>query len=198
MKKLRIAGGVMACAMATLSSPGTAQAAPPVRSLGALGSRVPVGTEVVVTDHEGRAFVGTFVLADEDGVLIDVPGARKGRRMVADDVATVTRVGDSWARGIVIGAGAAVLPGIAFATTQEADRITCPYRENCQPWCSSDGCRIAGGISIVALGAAIGAIVDRRTVGREIVYSAVPRQVTWRLTPHPVSRGAGVRLAVRF
>jgi hypothetical protein len=182
-----------------LAAPGAALAGEPAHSLDELQRRVPPGTQVIVTDHEGRALVGKYVLADGQGVLINLPGVRNGRRVAADDVATVTRVGDSWARGIVIGTGAALLPSIGFVTTPPADRFTCSYGY-CRPFCVSDGCRLATGISMVAVGAAVGALIDRNVTGREVIFDASPRDepIALSIHPYPVRGGGAVRVALKF
>lgn len=186
-------------ALLAVAHPRAATAGTPVDSMGELQERVHPGTRVIVTDHEGQAFVGRFILADRRGVLFSVAGERQDRRMDAVDVATVTRVGDSWARGIILGAGVAVLPSVAFVSTAPADRSSC-YDDYCRPWCVSDACRLSVGISMVAVGATIGAIIDRNVVGREVVFDVSGRRepVALSVVPYAVRGGGAVRVALKF
>jgi hypothetical protein len=101
----------------------------------------------------------------------------------------VTRHGDSLKSGALIGFAAGVLAAIAVSTDDRGDY-------GCDT--NTTGCKAA--LSVFALGAStgIGVYVDHEIKGRHVVYRAPTGRVSWSVTPHPVPRGAGIQLALRF
>ena len=147
-----------------------------------------VGSDVDVVDREGRVFRGTWVRADEDGVLLTVYGAETGRRIPAADVASVTRHGDSLKNGMLIGGGVGALSSlIVFAEDDE-------YEGDCD----SSGCKVGVALGVTAFYVGVGALIDHLVKGRELVYRAPAGRVSLSVVPFPVRQGAGVRMKVGF
>jgi hypothetical protein len=168
-----------------------ASAGDPAGTMWELEDRVKPGSEVDIVDREGRVLRGEFVRADAEGVLISVFGAAEGRRVAAADVATVLRRGDSIKNGTLIGAGIGLGMGLLLYTDPDG------AENDLEPWCEGTEC--AGYVvAFTAMYGGIGALVDHLIKGREVVYRVPADRVSWSVTPHPVPRGAGVRLSVRF
>jgi hypothetical protein len=172
--------------VAALGGAATAAAGQPARTMAALADRVEPGTEVDVVDRQGRILRGGFAGADGDGVLITAYGSAEGRRIPAEDVMSVTRQGDSLKNGALIGAAI----GALSAMTLSIDTPDSPSL------CSADCLGMQ--VFVTAAYTGIGMLVDRAIKGREVVYRAPAERLAWSVTPHPVPRGVGVRLAVKF
>jgi len=189
--------GIMAMGLLALAAPVPAGAGEPARSMTALEERVQPGTPIDVVDRQGRILRGDFVRADDEGVLVTTYGSAEGRRVPAGDVMSVTRAGDSLKNGILIGAGVGIALGIGVVATPESERITC-VDGVCRPWCVSDACNAGVAVLGAAMSTGIGALIDRAIKGREVVYRAPTDRLSWSVTPHPVPRGAGIQVALRF
>jgi hypothetical protein len=155
--------------------------------MAALEARLAPGTLVDVVDREGKVLRGDFVRADEKGVLITAHDGGEGNLVLPAHVATVMRHGDSLKNGMLIGAGIGVVSAILLATDEANDT-----------GCYTTGCKVWTGVALVPVYAGIGALIDRSVKGREIVYRAPSERISWSVVPHPVRRGAGIRLALRF
>jgi hypothetical protein len=186
MEKIRSGLG-MAVGLLALGVAAPARAAEPARSMAALEERVQPGTQVDIVDRQGRVLRGDFVRADGEGILITLYGNAEGRRVPAGEVMTVTRPGDSLKNGALIGAAVGVLTAIAVST-DDTDTSGC----------DTTGCKAV--LSVFAVGAytGIGMLIDRAIKGRTVVYRAPTDRVSWSVTPHPVPRGAGVQVALKF
>ena len=178
--------------VAVLAVGGTpASAGDPAGTMWELEDRVKPGAEIDVVDREGRVLRGEFVRADSEGVLISVFGAAEGRRVAAADVATVLRRGDSLKNGTLIGAGVGLGFGLLMYTDPDGDE------NEFEPLCEGSEC--AGFVAFsTALYGGIGLLIDHLVKGREVVYRVPADRVSWSITPHPVARGAGIRVALTF
>ena len=173
-----------------LASPAAARAGEPARSMAALEERVQPGTQVDVVDRQGRILRGDFVRADDEGILVTLYGSAEGRRVPAGEVMSVTRPGDSLKNGALIGAAAGAITVLAIAIDDGSGQG--------DPWCIDTGCKVAASAFAMVAYPAIGMVIDRAIKGRTVVYRAPADRVSWSVTPHPVPRGAGLRLAVKF
>lgn len=189
MKAMR-SGLAMAMGLLVLAASSPAVAGEPARSMAALENRVEPGTEVDVVDRQGRILRGGFVRADDEGVLVTIYGSAEGRRVPAGDVMSVTRAGDSLKNGALIGAAAGAITALAIAIDDGSGQV--------DPWCIDTGCKVAASAFAMVTYPAIGMLIDRAIKGRTVVYRAPAERVAWSVTPHPVPRGAGLRLAVKF
>ena len=162
----------------------------PARSMIALEERVAPETEVDVVDRQGRTLRGKFVRADDEGVLVTLYGSDEGRRVPATDILTVTRAGDSLKNGALIGAAAGAITVLAINIDDGSGQV--------DPWCIDTGCKVAASVFAMVAYPAIGMVIDRAIKGRTVVYRAPTDRVSWSVTPHPVPRGAGVRVALKF
>lgn len=178
---------MMAMGLLALAGGAPALAGEPARSMAALEERVTPGTEIDVVDRQGRIVRGGFARADEEGVLVTLYGSPEGRRVRAADVVNVTRAGDSLKNGALIGAAVGVLSGIMVGTDDTGES-----------GCYSTGCKVGMAVALVPIYTGIGALIDRAVKGREVVYRAPGERLSWSLTPHPVPRGAGIQLALKF
>lgn len=171
---------------------GPAVAGETARTMDALDGRLKPGTEIDVTDREGRVFRGQFVRADDDGVLLTAFGGDQGRRIAAADVVSVSRHGDSLKNGALVGAAAGGITALAISIEDNSG-----YSE---PICTDTGCKVIASVFAVVTYAGIGMLVDRAIKGREVVYRAPSRStpVALSVVPYPVRCGAGVRLALKF
>ncbi len=183
--KGRIVG--LAIGVAVVGASPTARAGEPAHSMADLGARLQPGTEVDVVDSDGRVIRGELARADEHGILLAGFGGTEGTLVPAARVLSVARLGDSLKNGLLFGAGFGVLSAIAVATDDTGES-----------GCTTTGCKAGLGIVIVPIYAGIGALVDKAIRGRQVVYRAPSDRVSWSVAPHPVPRGAAVRLAVRF
>lgn len=174
--------GFLATGLLALASSAPALAGQPARSMAALEERVKPGTEVDVVDRQGRIVRGQFARADGEGVLVTLYGSAEGHRVPAAEVVSVTRAGDSLKNGALIGAIG------AFVDDGEATGCASTAR----------GCKV--GFAALSLGiyTGLGVLVDHLIKGHEVVYRAPAERVSWSVTPHPVPRGAGIQLALRF
>lgn len=168
----------------------SAVAGEPARSMAALEERVEPGTQVDVVDRQGRILRGDFVRADDEGVLISVFGSAEGRRVPAGDVLSVTRPGDSLKNGALIGAAVGALTALAISVDDGSGQV--------DPWCIETGCKVAASAFAMGLYTGVGILVDRAIKGREVVFRAPADRVSWSVRPHPVERGAGLQVALRF
>ena len=187
--------GALAVAV-TMAGGAAVSAREPAGTMADLQARVKIGTEVDVVDRQGRILHGGFVRADDEGILV-TPYGREDRRVPAADVMSVTRPGDSLKNGALIGAAVGIALGIGVVTKPESERITC-VDGACRPWCVSDACNAGVAVSGAVISTGIGMLIDLSFKGREVVYRAPSHRVSWSVTPHPVPRGAGLQLAVKF
>ncbi len=181
--------GFLATGLLALASSAPALAGQPARSMAALEERVKPGTEVDVVDRQGRIVRGQFARADGEGVLVTLYGSAEGHRVPAAEVVSVTRAGDSLKNGALIGAAVGAIGAIgAFVDDSEATGCASTAR----------GCKV--GFAALSLGiyTGLGVLVDHLIKGHEVVYRAPAERVSWSVTPHPVPRGAGIQLALRF
>jgi hypothetical protein len=190
MRRLSSGLGMTAMGLLALASAATSQAGEPARTMAALEEKVQPGTQVDVVDRQGRILRGGFVRADDEGVLVTLHGSAEGRRVPAADIMTVTRAGDSLKNGALIGAAAGAITVLAIAIDDGSGQV--------DPWCIDTGCKVAASALAMAVYPAIGMMIDRAIKGHTVVYRAPADRVSWSVTPHPVPRGAGVRLALSF
>ena len=106
---------------------------------------------------------------------------------------SVTRAGDSLKNGALIGAAVGAIGAAAIAT--DLERPLDPYAP---PTCATTGCKVGMSIASVAVWTGIGMLIDRAMKGNEVVYRAPAPRVSWSVTPHPLPRGAGLRVALKF
>ena len=125
-------------------------------------------------------------------MLVTLYGSVEGRRVPAADVVNVTRAGDSLKNGALIGAAVGGVGAIGVYADIEDQ-----YGYSSNP-CDTAGCKAALAAVVVGVWTGIGMLVDRAIKGREEVYRAPTDRVSWSVTPHPVARGVGVRLALKF
>lgn len=189
MKTLRSGPASIAMGLLALASSVPALAGEPARSMAALEERVQPGTPVDVVDRQGRVLRGDFARADDEGVLITLYGNSEGRRVPAADIMSVTRSGDSLKNGALIGAAVGLVSGILVTTYED------PYAA---PVCVDTGCKIGLTGVLTAMYGGIGALIDHLIKGRTVVYRAPVDRIAWSVAPHPVPRGAGIQLALRF
>ena len=166
---------------------GDAAAAEPTHTMTALEARVEPGTQVDIVDRQGRILRGDFVRADDEGVLVTVYGSAEGRRVGAAEVLSITRAGDSLKNGVLIGAAVGGLTALAVSTDDTG-----------ASGCFSTSCKAGLSAFAVVTYAGIGALIDRMIKGHEVVYRAPTDRVSWSVVPHPVPRGGGLLLALRF
>ncbi len=102
----------------------------------------------------------------------------------------MTRDGDSLKNGALIGAAAGAITALAIAIDDGSGQV--------DPWCIDTSCKVAASVFAMAAYPAIGMLIDRAIKGRTVVYRAPADRVSWSVTPHPVPRGAGVRVALKF
>lgn len=186
MRTLASRVGALAVAI-TIGGGSAVSAKDSARTMAELEARMQAGTEVDVVDRQGRILRGGFASAGDDGILITVYGSAEGRRIPAADVVNVTRAGDSLKNGALIGAAAGALTALAVMTDDTG-----------ASGCFTTGCKAGFSAFAVAAYTGIGALIDRAVKGREDVYRAPAHRVSLSVTPHPVPRGAGVQLAVKF
>jgi len=184
---------ILAMGLLALAPSAPAGAGEPARSMAALEERVKPGTEVDVVDRQGRILRGGFVRADDEGVLVTLYGSAEGRRVPAADVMSVTGPGDSLKNGALIGAAVGALGAIGVVADIEDPND--PYAP---PICATSGCKVVTSVAVVAVWTGIGLLIDRAIKGHEVVYRAPADRVSWSVTPHPVPRGAGLRVALKF
>jgi hypothetical protein len=178
---------LLATGLLALASAATSRAGEPARTMAALEEKVQPGTQVDVVDRQGRILRGDFVRADDEGVLVTLYG--EGRRVPAGDVMSVTRPGDSLKNGALIGAAVGAI-GAFGAFIDNGEATGCGR--------TATACKV--GFAALSLGfyTGVGVLVDRAVKGRDVVYRAPADRLSWSVTPHPVPRGAGVRLALSF
>lgn len=190
MKTTTSAVRFFATGLLALGSSEAVFAGEPARSMAALEERVQPGTQIDVVDRQGRTFRGGFVRADDEGVLVTLEGSAEGRRVPAGDIMTVSSAGDSLKNGALIGAAAGAITALAISIDDGSGQV--------DPWCIDTGCKVAASAFAVVTYTAIGMLVDRAIKGHTMVYRAPVVRVSWSVTPHPVPRGAGVQVALRF
>lgn len=167
--------GALAAAV-TMGGGSAVSAKEPARTMADLEARLTPGTKIDVVDRQGRIVRGEFARADDEGVLVISYGSGEARRVPAPDVLSVTRPGDSVLNGALIGAGFGALPVIGLEGNLASREA----------------------VTIVGTYAAIGALIDFAFKGRTVVYRPPAGRVSWSVTPHPVPRGAGVQVALKF
>ena len=179
---------VMSLVVAAAGSPALAAEA---RTLADLDRRLDPGTEVDVVDREGRVIRGTWVRADEEGVLLSSFGGDGGHRLPAAEVVSVTRQGDSLKNGMIIGGLVGLGSSLLVFTTEDTS--------GAEPICpeADTGCKVSTTVLMTAAYAGLGALIDRAIKGREVAYRA-PGRVSSSITPYPVPGGAGLSVALRF
>lgn len=160
------------------------------RSMAALDELVQPGTPIHVVDRQGRSFQGEFVRADDGGVLFTVAATAEGNRIPAADIMTVTRAGDSLKNGALIGAAAGAITALAITIDDGSGQV--------EPWCIDTGCKARASAFAVVTYMGIGMLIDRAIKGRTVVYRAPAGRLSWSVTPHPVPRGAGLQVALKF
>jgi hypothetical protein len=140
----------------------TSSAAQTVTGLFDSARQLRSGTTIVVSHGDGEQTEGQFVRVTPEAIIVSVKGAE--RTIPADTVHRIDRRDSVW-NGAIIGGAVLGLPGMAAAGA------------SCSPNCGSavTGAAIAFG----AIGASIGALVDRGISGRSPVYIA-------RVSPAPV------------
>jgi hypothetical protein len=187
MKTTRSAAWFVAAALAGAEPAAAGEIA---RSMAALEERLEPGTQVDVVDRQGRSFRGDFVRADDEGILFTVSGGAEGRRVPAAEIMTVIRAGDSLRNGALIGAAAGAITALAISVDDGSGQA--------EPWCLDTGCKVRASAFAVVTYTGIGMLIDRAIKGRTVVYRAPAGRVAWSLAPHPVARGAGLRVGLAF
>jgi hypothetical protein len=163
----------------TLGGAAAAAAREPERTMAGLEARLTPGTEIDLVDRKGQVVHGAFVRADDRGVLITTYRTAEGRRVPVGDIISITRPGDPVLNGALIGGAFGALPFILLAEKPGDIPIT-------------------EAVSAAGTTAAFGALIDFLIKGRTVVYRAPSRHLSWSVAPHPVRRGAGVRVALTF
>ena len=124
-------------------------------SLLAVKATVPAGGVVDVTDVHGKTLTG--VLGGVSSDLVEVILEGETRAVVARDVTRIRwRQPDSWVSGAVIGAGIGAIPGIYYLMTDPNE---------CAGLCPEE-------YALVAIGALVGALVDRAITKKVTVYES--------------------------
>lgn len=178
--------GTIACGW----SAGVASAQPPEQplvrtaSLPAAVARVPIGDVVHVTDTTGATLKGRLAAITDDAVQLKV---RSEMRSVA--TADVRRIQwqqpDSPFTGVLIGAAIGAFPGIYWLIADPNE---------CTGLCPEE-------YALIAVGAAIGGVIDRAITRKVTVYAAEApsgRAMSVRIGPLVGRDRKGVRVSVKF
>jgi len=141
------------------------------------------GTTVWMTDSSGREEKRRIVSVS-DGIVTAGAGDNIQRLRTTDVVRVRVRHSDSVINGALIGAGAAVASGLFLCTRTE-------------PW---ENCRDDVGpiFRIGAIGAGIGIGIDALIRGQRTIYDASQASTHLHAVPIIASRGAGLRVSLRF
>jgi hypothetical protein len=150
-------------------------------SLAAVTSSVPLGDAVAVTDATGGTAKGSFAGVNETGLQVRVRD-----RLVSIAAADVRRIQwqrpDSPLTGMLIGAAIGAVPGIYWLIADPNE---------CTGMCPEE-------YAVIAMGAAIGALIDHSIKKKVTVYAAAggssPRAHGGMMRPNR----KGVLVSVRF
>ena len=184
-------GLMVLSAIALCWASGVAAAQPPHQpstatpSLAEAMARVPAGVVVVyVTDTTGATIKGTLAAWTDDAVQVTVK--RRARSLAAADIRRIQlRQSDSVLTGVLIGAGIGAIPGIYWLVVDPNE---------CSGLCPED-------YAAIAIGAAVGGLIDRAIRKRVTVYEAgSPRggATTVRIAPLVRRDRNGVQVALTF
>ena len=171
-------------ALSLLSAVASAQT-PDARSaaaMTALQAQVPVGGLVYVTDTTGATIKGTLVAMIGDA--LQVQGKAGVQRIAVADVRRIqwAQPDSAWT-GVLIGGAIGAIPGLYYLAVDPNE---------CTGMCPEE-------YALIAIGAAVGGVIDRAMTRRVTVYSA-PAASSTRVTLAPlILRGrTGVQVALRF
>jgi hypothetical protein len=162
---------------------------PPERNIDlfeTLNFRVRMGQTIYVTDAARTQTEGQLVRLSDDSITLLVHGQE--REFARGDIRQIVRRGDSSANGALIGAGvmgAWMLVATATSSSDPSNDVN-----------YGAGAAITLGATIVALGAGVGALIDRAHVGKTTIYRSKSAAVT--ASPLLVNRAAGVRFVLSF
>jgi hypothetical protein len=171
-------------------SAGVASAQPPEKSsvtaasLAVAVARVPIGDVVYVTDTTGATLKGKLAAIADDAVQLKVRA--EVRSVATTDVRRIQwQQPDSPLTGVLIGAAIGATPGIYWLIADPNE---------CTGLCPED-------YALIAVGAAIGGLIDRAITRRVTVYAAEApsgRAVSVRIGPLVARDRKGVSVALKF
>jgi hypothetical protein len=145
---------------------------------------VPLGAVVYVSDAAGVTIRGKLSGVTGDEVRVSVAGAT--RRLAASDLRRIQwQRRDSPLTGVLIGAAVGAAPGLYWLLADPNE---------CHGLCAED-------YAFIAIGAAIGGLIDHAIKGRVTIYSsAAPDGRTTTITIEPLAARSrrGVQLSLRF
>ena len=181
---------IAAIVAALMAIPMPARAQEPVKTFDLLATRLKPGDTVWVTDADGREIKGRLQVLSSASLLLDAGGTLQN--IPAARVAAIHRqTSDSLKNGMLWGAAAGFVGGA----------LSCGLN----PQCAGDesGAHVTAvlGVMGAAVGAGIGALVDRAIKGPRLeVYRGAGREAPARisLTPIVTARRQGVRLSFSF
>jgi hypothetical protein len=157
---------------------------PSAATLAGLNARVPVGDVVRVTDMAGATVSGRLDAVTADALHVRDKSAI--RRLAAADIRCVQwQQRDSVLTGLVLGAGIGAIPGLYWLAVDPNE---------CSGMCPEE-------YAFIAIGAAVGGLIDRAINKRVTVYRAEPshsRAKTVTVGPLVARAGKGLRIAVTF
>jgi hypothetical protein len=147
-------------------------------------ARVPIGDVVHVTDTTGATLKGKLAAIADDAVQLKVRA--EVRSVATTDVRRVQwQQPDSPLTGVLIGAAIGAAPGIYWLIADPNE---------CTGLCPED-------YALIAVGAAIGGVIDRAITRKVTVYAAEApsgRAMNVRIGPLVARDRKGVRVSVRF
>lgn len=145
-------------------------------------AQVPPGDEVIVIDSAGSPTRGRLTAATHDAIHLTAAG--RVRRVPASTVREIQwRRPDSWLDGALIGAAVGAAPGLYWLIVDPNE---------CAGMCPED-------YALVAVGAVVGALIDRAIQKPVTVYAAAPRTPPAVSVAPLVRKGrAGLQVALTF
>jgi hypothetical protein len=139
---------------------------------------------VFVLDDRGVETRGKLVKLDEQAIVVLVDGEQ--RRFETARVNRVTRRGDSLRNGAITGA---VVGGVMAVLTSGI--AECPNDRGGYGSCGA-GVRVAMGLAVTGIYAAIGTGIDAAIQGRTVIYQAPALRIA------ADTKGAAVRLTLKW
>jgi hypothetical protein len=144
---------------------------------------------VVVTDDTGQETKGQLQEVSPSALVLSIPtGATSRRTFATDRVLAIKRTDSVWNGALIglavgLGTGIALVRGNCDAPDPECEAIV---------W-------MALGLPSIAVGTAVGAVIDR-AIGSEPIYvdASRSRQRSVRISPVVGRHGGGVRLMLAF
>jgi hypothetical protein len=154
------------------------------QTLSGIKARVPVGDVVYVTDTTGTTIKGRLTALTDEAVHVKVRAGVRG--VAAADVRRIQwQQPDSPLTGALIGAGVGAIPGIYWLAVDPNE---------CTGMCPEE-------YAFIAVGAVVGALIDRAIKRKMTVYSAAASRdgaKSFVIGPLVTRDHKGVQIAVKF